>query len=81
MYTQELTAIEMLSIPTIREGWTYVGQMKQILGFDVTVAGYNSFASRGYMNTREHIGWVRTASGGTLGIWRSETNANQNKVK
>lgn len=81
MYTQQLRAIEMLSIPTIREGVLYAGQMQQILGFSVTTAGYGSFASRGNMNTREFIGWVRTTSGGTLGIWRSETTAHQRKNK
>lgn len=69
----EYMAIEALTIPTITDAYLYQDEISQILGVDVVVAGSSSFASRGYSNTRQHIGDFRTVNGGKVSVFHSKT--------
>lgn len=78
-HQSQLQAATELAIPNTKSAWQYIEQLNNIFGCRVVVAPYGSFASRGYMNTREFLGWVKTAGGGSVGVWESKTIAAKDK--
>lgn len=70
---EERQAINDLAIPTVADAYLYQNEISGILGVNVVVAGTSSFAARGYSKNRQHIGDIRTANGGSVSIFHSNT--------